>query len=87
MSVGGDTPDWIDTFGHRYFPSPGVALARQFGAALGKRARYDKPGAIARMAMHAASSVDLAKPKRAAQRQCGSDWREQWRDGHDQTHL
>jgi ATP-dependent phosphofructokinase / diphosphate-dependent phosphofructokinase len=59
--VGGDTPDWIDTFGHRYFPSPGVALARQLGAALGRRARYDKPGAIARMAMHAASEVDLAE--------------------------
>ena len=60
-AVGGDTPDWIDAFGHRYFPGPGVALARQLGALLGRRARYDKPGAIARMAMHAASEVDLAE--------------------------
>ncbi len=63
--VAGDTPDWIDTFGHRYFPGVGNALARQLIATLGVRARYDKPGTIARMAMAAASSVDLAESEAA----------------------
>lgn len=60
-AVSGDTPDWIDAFGHRYYPGVGNALARQIGAALDIKARYDKPGTIARMAMHAASDVDLAE--------------------------
>jgi 6-phosphofructokinase len=58
-SVAGTTPDWVDAFGHRYFPGAGSALARQLTATLGHRARYDKPGTIARMALHAASDVDL----------------------------
>lgn len=58
-SVAGDVPVWTDPFGHRYFPSTGEALARELGAKLGVRARYDKPGTIARMSMLTASPVDL----------------------------
>jgi 6-phosphofructokinase 1 len=59
--VGGSTPDWEDAFGHKYFRGVGSTLARQFTATLGVQARYDKPGTIARMAMHAVSEVDLAE--------------------------
>lgn len=54
-------PEWTDAFGHPYYPSVGDALARRLSAALGIRARYDKPGTIARSAMFAVSSVDLAE--------------------------
>lgn len=59
--VGGATPHFVDTFGHRYYPSPGLALAQALTETLGVRARFDKPGTLARMAMHAASTVDLAE--------------------------
>jgi 6-phosphofructokinase 1 len=59
QSVAGDTPDWIDPFGHQYFPGVGSALARRLSAALAVRARYDKPGTIARMSMLAASELDI----------------------------
>ncbi|HEX5165171.1 MAG TPA: diphosphate--fructose-6-phosphate 1-phosphotransferase, partial [Thermomicrobiales bacterium] len=59
QSAAGATPDWIDPFGHKYFSGVGNALARELSARLGVRARYDKPGTIARMAMHAASELDL----------------------------
>lgn len=58
-SVAGEEPVWTDTFGHRYFPSTGEALARELRTSLVVRARYDKPGTIARMAMLAASPIDL----------------------------
>ncbi|MGH9174832.1 MAG: diphosphate--fructose-6-phosphate 1-phosphotransferase, partial [Vicinamibacterales bacterium] len=58
-SAAGETPDWVDAFGHRYFPGVGGALARQLSTALDLRARYDKPGTIARMAMLAASELDV----------------------------
>lgn len=63
--VAGDTPEWVDLFGHPYFPSAGHVLARRFSEEFGYRARYDKPGTIARMAMHAISEVDLAEAERA----------------------
>ena len=58
-SAAGETPDWVDAFGHRYFAGVGNALARDISARLDLRARYDKPGTIARMAMHAASELDI----------------------------
>jgi 6-phosphofructokinase 1 len=58
-SAAGDTPDWVDAFGHKYYPGVGNALARELSARLDLRARYDKPGTIARMAMHAASDLDI----------------------------
>jgi len=64
-SAAGDTPDWIDAFGHKYFAGVGNALARELTARLGMRARYDKPGTIARMSMIAASDVDIAEASEA----------------------
>jgi len=64
-SAAGETPDWIDPFGHKYFPGVGSALAREFSTRLDLRARYDKPGTIARMAMHAASELDIVEASEA----------------------
>lgn len=57
---GGETPEWIDEFGHAYFASAGAALARLTTQHLGIRARFEKPGSALRMAMALASPVDLA---------------------------
>lgn len=58
--LGGDTPDYIDAFGHAYFPSTGAALSRLLTSA-GVRARYEKPGTAARMSISMASPVDLSQ--------------------------
>ncbi|HEU5423144.1 MAG TPA: diphosphate--fructose-6-phosphate 1-phosphotransferase [Nitrolancea sp.] len=52
---------WRDSFGHPYTPSPGPALAQAIQERLGARARFDKPGTIARMFMAAVSEPDLAE--------------------------
>lgn len=65
MSAAGKTPEWIDAFGHKYFPGVGSTLARDITARLNMRARYDKPGTIARMAMHAASDLDVLESSEA----------------------
>lgn len=57
--LGGDVPDYVDGFGHPYFPSTGAALTRHVAQHLGVRARYDKPGTAARMSIALASEVDL----------------------------
>lgn len=57
---GGETPEWVDEFGHPYFASTGAALARLATQHLGVRARFEKPGSALRMAMALASPVDLA---------------------------
>jgi 6-phosphofructokinase 1 len=59
--LGGDEPEYIDGFGHPYFPSTGAALTRLVTQQLGVRARYDKPGTAARMSISLASEVDLAE--------------------------
>lgn len=56
---GGDEPEFVDSFGHPYFPSTGSALTRLVRDNLGMRARYDKPGTAARMSIALASGVDL----------------------------
>jgi 6-phosphofructokinase 1 len=56
--LGGDTPDYVDAFGHAYFPSTGAALSRLLTSE-GIRARYEKPGTAARMSISMASPVDL----------------------------
>jgi 6-phosphofructokinase 1 len=56
---GGDEPEYVDGFGHPYFPSTGAALTRLVTQQLGVRARYDKPGTAARMSIALASAVDL----------------------------
>ena len=58
--LGGDTPDYVDSFGHQYFPSTGAALSRLLTGE-GIRARYEKPGTAARMSISMASPVDLAQ--------------------------
>lgn len=58
--LGGDEPEFVDAFGHPYYPSPGAALSRVLTSA-GLRARYDKPGTAARMSNAMASPVDLAE--------------------------
>ncbi len=40
-------------------------LAHSLSAVFNARARYDKPGTIARMAMHAASEVDLKEAEQS----------------------
>lgn len=59
--VAGGTPQWVDTFGHPYYGGAGSMLAHALASALHVRARYDKPGTISRMAMHAVSEVDLSE--------------------------
>lgn len=56
--LGGDAPDYVDSFGHAYYPSTGAALTRVLTSAE-LRARYDKPGTAARMSISMASPVDL----------------------------
>ncbi len=57
--LGGGEPEYVDSFGHPYFPGAGSALTRLVTQALGVRARYDKPGTAARMSMSMASDIDL----------------------------
>jgi 6-phosphofructokinase 1 len=56
--LGGETPNWIDQFGHAYYPSAGEALARLTSERLGLRARYEKVGSWARMSISLVSDVD-----------------------------
>ena len=58
---GGADPEYVDAFGHPYHASPGAALTKAVTLGLGLRARYDKPGTFARMAMALVSPVDLAE--------------------------
>lgn len=57
--IGGDKPDYVDGFGHPYFPGIGAAMTRLVSQTLRLRARYDKPGTAARMSIIVASGVDL----------------------------
>ena len=56
--LGGEQAQWIDPFGHPYYPGPAPALAQAIERRLRLRARYDKPGTIARMFMSCVSPVD-----------------------------
>jgi ATP-dependent phosphofructokinase / diphosphate-dependent phosphofructokinase len=56
---GGETPEYVDGFGHPYFPSTGAAMTRLVSQELHLRARFDKPGTAARMSIALASAVDL----------------------------
>ncbi len=64
--LGGNTPDYVDAFGHEYFPSTGAALSRLLTSA-GLRARYEKPGTAARMSISLASPVDLRQAEALGQ--------------------
>ena len=56
--LGGEQAQWVDPFGHPYYPGPAPVLAQAIERRLRLRARYDKPGTIARMFMSCASPVD-----------------------------
>jgi ATP-dependent phosphofructokinase / diphosphate-dependent phosphofructokinase len=56
---GGDTPDYVDAFGHPYFPSAAAAMTRLVQERLGLRSRYERPGTAARMSISLASHIDL----------------------------
>jgi len=59
--IAGDGVAWTDPFGHQYTPGPGPGLTRAIEAQLGHRARFDKPGTIARMYADSLSETDLAE--------------------------
>lgn len=56
---------FTDSFGHQYFPGLAPLLTERIKEILGLRARYDKPGTMARMAMLAISEADLAEAEAA----------------------
>ena len=64
----GGAPRYVDPFGHAYYDSPGQHLAQRVQEVLGLRARYDKPGALQKTSMAAASRVDLEEAEA-----CGRD--------------
>lgn len=56
--LGGGRASWVDPFGHPYYPGPAPVLVHLVEQRLRLRARYDKPGTIARMFMASVSPVD-----------------------------
>ncbi len=58
--LGGEEPEYVDPYGHPYFPSAGEGLARLLRNALGIRARVERPGSATRMSMSLVSPVDLS---------------------------
>jgi len=63
--VSGDTPEWLDAFGHPYHPSAGQALLRACGEHLGLRGKLDRPGSISRSSIDYAATVDLVEAAEA----------------------
>ncbi|HEY8448374.1 MAG TPA: diphosphate--fructose-6-phosphate 1-phosphotransferase [Thermomicrobiales bacterium] len=63
--LGGDEPDYVDPFGHPYYPQPAVSLARLVTERTGLRARFERPGTAARMSISLASPIDLDEAERA----------------------
>lgn len=59
--LGGGERGFTDAFGHQYHPGVAPLLTERIKTALGLRARYDKPGTMARMAMLAISETDLTE--------------------------
>jgi 6-phosphofructokinase len=59
--IGGETPDYVDQFGHPYYPSPADTLVQLVTERLGLRARFDRPGTASRMSISLASEVDLVE--------------------------
>jgi len=56
--LGGEQAQWVDPFGHPYYPGPAPVLAQAIESRLRLRARVDKPGTIARMFAACVSPVD-----------------------------
>jgi 6-phosphofructokinase 1 len=51
-------PEWVDAFGHAYFPSPAAYLCRRIRDELDLRARFEKPGNLQRTSRALVSRVD-----------------------------
>ena len=62
---GGGERGFVDAFGHVSLPGVGAMVTERVKEDLGLRARYDKPGTMARMSILAASRTDLAEAERA----------------------
>ncbi len=58
--LGGNEPDYVDPFGHPYFPSAGEGVAKLLRDTAGIRARVERPGSATRMSMALASPIDLS---------------------------
>ncbi|MBX3070999.1 MAG: diphosphate--fructose-6-phosphate 1-phosphotransferase [Thermomicrobiales bacterium] len=61
--LSGDTPAYVDPFGHPYLVPPAVSLAADLTARLGIQARFERPGSFLRMTR--ASVVDRVEAERA----------------------
>ena len=64
LGAGGER-GFTDAFGHQYHPGLAPLLTERIRESLGLRARYDKPGTMARMAMLAISEADLTEAEAA----------------------
>lgn len=56
--LAGGEARWTDPFGHPYLPDISPLLTQAIGEKLGLRARFDKPGTLARMFELAVSEID-----------------------------
>lgn len=63
-AFGGVEPEYVDAFGHPYYPSSGQAVVRLVSGKFGSRARLDRPGTFTRSAMDYASQIDLDEAER-----------------------
>lgn len=63
--LGGDTPDYVDPFGHPYYTPPALRLAQVISERTGLRARSERPGSAARMSISLVSNVDQDEAYRA----------------------
>lgn len=59
--LGGGALVHVDPYGHPYYEGAGAYLARATQAALGLRARYERPGSLQRMSAGAISATDAAE--------------------------
>lgn len=63
--LGGETPDYVDSFGHPYFTAPALRLTQLVSERTGLRARTERPGSAARMSISQVSPVDQEEAYRA----------------------
>ena len=59
--LGQSQPEFVDEFGHAYYPSPAEYLARLVGKRLRVRVRFEKPGTIARTMASTVSKTDATE--------------------------
>ena len=59
--LGSGKAEYVDEFGHAYYPSPAEYLAKLAARRLKHRVRFEKPGTIARSMVATTSKVDAAE--------------------------